>query len=57
MFGAPTDKELRELLTTATPDKREEIQDELDRRAERRATMRGHDPSLCCHPLRCVVTQ
>jgi hypothetical protein len=52
-LGAPTDNELLEELAAARPERREEIKAELDQREESRAAMRGHDPSLCHHPVRC----
>lgn len=53
MIGAPTDGELRAELATATPERREVIESELESRARGRAVMRGHDPNLCEHPVRC----
>lgn len=54
-LGAPTDNELLEELATAAPGRREELKAELDQREESRAAMRGHDPALCCHPVRCAA--
>lgn len=53
MIGAPTDSELRAELATATPERRETIETELETRARLRIGLRGHDPSLCDHPVRC----
>ncbi len=54
-LGIPTDAELRAELATASAERQEEIRDELEQRQEGRAAMRGHDPSLCQHPVRCIA--
>lgn len=54
-LGAPTDGELRAELATAAPERRRAIEDELERRMQLRASLRGHDPSLCDHPVRCTA--
>jgi hypothetical protein len=54
-MGAPTDAELRSELTTASVERRAEISEELAQRARLRAALRGHDPSLCEHPVRCAA--
>jgi hypothetical protein len=55
MIGAPADYELRAELATASPERHREIQEELDQRTELRDSLRGHDPSLCQHPVRCLA--
>lgn len=56
-LGAPTDGELRSELATAAPERRQAINDELEQRVQLRASLRGHDPSLCDHPVRCTATR
>lgn len=56
-MGAPTDGELRAELATAASDRAAAIHAELDRRKRHRATLRGHDPNLCDHPVRCTAVR
>jgi hypothetical protein len=55
VLGAPTDGELRSELAAARAQRRAEIEAELADRVRFRAAMRGHDPSLCDHPVRCAA--
>jgi hypothetical protein len=55
VLGAPTDVELRAELATANAERRAAIRDELERRERYRTSFRGHDPSLCEHPVRCAA--
>jgi hypothetical protein len=55
LLGAPTDNELRAELATATPERQAEIEAELHQRRASRNAMRGHDPSLCEHPVYCAA--
>jgi hypothetical protein len=52
-LGVPTDAELRAELATANAKRQAEIRAELEQREQGRAAMRGHDPSLCQHPVLC----
>jgi hypothetical protein len=52
-LGVPTDAELVAEAATASAERRAEIQTELEEREQLRASMRGHDPSLCQHPVLC----
>lgn len=47
------DFELRHMLADADKDRRYAADAELAERTRLRASMRGHDPALCCHPLWC----
>lgn len=55
MIGAPTDSELRAELATATAERHADILAELDDREQHRASLRGHDPALCVHPVYCAA--
>jgi hypothetical protein len=55
MMGAPTDAELRAEMAGAGAERQAEIQAELDDRSLYRDSLRGLDPSMCDHPLRCMA--
>jgi hypothetical protein len=54
-LGVPTDAELRAELATASAVRHAEIHEELEQRERLRASLRGHDPALCNHPIHCQV--